>query len=69
MAGSEHGDAGSGDEDAGSAASLEDGDFDKYLAELSNNSGGGDAGSGGGSDAGKACTLGICSMPVLCAMR
>lgn len=53
MESSDHGDPGSqNDDDADSAASLGEGDFDKYLAELSNNSGGGVAGSGGDSDAG-----------------
>ncbi len=41
MAGSDAG-SGRGDDDAGSAASLDDGDFDRYLAELSAASGGGD---------------------------
>lgn len=46
MAGSEDGHQ---DEDANSAASLEDGEYDKYLAELSHSGGGSD----GGSDAGE----------------
>ena len=49
MAGSD--DGGGGNQDANSAASLDDGDFDKYLAELSQSGGGG---GGSGSDAGPA---------------
>jgi hypothetical protein len=67
MESSDHGDTGSHDnDDANSAASLGDGDFDKYLAELSNNSGGGVAGSGGDSDAGgTACAIGMQAMRLL----
>ena len=71
MESSDHGDAGSqNDDDADSAASLGEGDFDKYLAELSNNSGGGVAGSGGDSDAGgTACAIDMQAMRLLSSLH
>lgn len=58
MAGSEHGGNGDAVSEAGSAASLDDGEFDKYLAELSQSGAGGDGGSSdAGNDTPKSWTL------------